>query len=497
MNAPTAGLELSDVGLQCARCHGADPALLEVPDRSGATEWPGFCHAEGPKLSFGRAAEDLWFVQPRRVVHTFWARLAHEPSTLPVEGKTPSYSELAYFFLREYIARLAAAATPPERLVLALPGSYLKDAAAEEEKIGLLLGMASELKLPLAGMIDLACAALCDPRSPGFNHALPVVVIDLTLDGADLTLLVRGEKLARRDFLHLPQCGLAHLLKHLTGTLGNRFLRHTAFDILEDGRIEQTFFRQTKEFVCRGLPEYRFLINTAARAYEMPAKRDQLVIDAQNFVTPIVQGLQGFLRTSPHASEPCTIALTDRAASMPGLEARLRAAGYARLIRLAPGAAACGAAAIGARRLTVPPDLADVPLETEVPPEDSRTLLTSAWEARLQKLRGAPTRPAPTHAILAGAGHPLGPGPRFVIGSSARGASLELPPDFATTEDLIVSLAFEDGWWWFSDSAPSRASAPGPDARTPVDSGDRLEIRAGGRSAEILFAHCPPPPAAR
>lgn len=47
--------------------------------------------------------------------------------------------------------------------------------------------MASELKLPLAGMIDLACAALCNPRSPGFNHALPVVVIDLTLDGAGIS----------------------------------------------------------------------------------------------------------------------------------------------------------------------------------------------------------------------------------------------------------------------------------------------------------------------
>ena len=59
-------------------------------------------------------------------------------------------------------------------------------------RIGLLLGMAGELKLPLAGIVDMACAALCDPRAHGFNPALPVVVVDLHLEGADLTIRLHG-----------------------------------------------------------------------------------------------------------------------------------------------------------------------------------------------------------------------------------------------------------------------------------------------------------------
>lgn len=489
----TLGLELSDAGLLAARLEDSEPSPLDVPDRNGAHDWPGFCYSEGSALTFGRAAEDLWFVYPRRVVHNFWARLAHEPSTLSVHGKPHSFSELAYFFLSAYWSRLSTVAGKVDRVALAIPGMYLKDDESEEEKIGLLLGMAGELKLPLVGFVDLACASLCDPRIPGFNQALPVVVIDLTLDGADLTLLTVDGKLGRRDFLHLPQCGLAQLLKQLTSTLGNRFLRHTAFDILEDGRIEQTFFRQTKDFLLSGAPEFRFLINTASRAYEMPAKREQLVADSQSFAGQITQGLQTFLHDSPHASEPCTIALTDRAAHLPGIEQRLRSAGFLRIIRLPRAAAACGAARIGALRLSVPADLTEVPLETAVPASEVRSLTAAPWQVRLQKLRGPVHQLPATHAVLAGIGHPLGSAPRFTIGLSEFGPNLVLPHEFGANENLNIELRRDNGRLWFEDPGVAGApNSPPAGARTPVLAGDRLEIRSGALSAEVLFVHCAP-----
>src|SRR4051812_38418761 len=334
----TLGIEMCDAGFQAASCRNSDAQCLSIADANGVLDWPGFAYHDGQKFSFGRAAEDQWFVHPRRVAHTFWARLAHEPSTIGPIGKAAAFSELAYHFFRDFTTRVADTSTN-DKLVLAVPGAYLKDAATEEEKIGLLLGMVGELKLPLAGIVDMACAALCDPRANGFNPALPVVVVDLHLEGADITLVSTEERLERKDFIHLPQSGFAQLLKHLTGTMGNRFLRHTAFDILEDGRIEQTFFRQTKDFLLSGAPEHRFQINTSSRTYEMLAKREQLATDTQAFSTTLVQGLQNFLHNSPHASEPCSVALTDRTARVPGLETRLRTAGFHRLLRLPAGAA--------------------------------------------------------------------------------------------------------------------------------------------------------------
>lgn len=491
----TIGIELCDAGFLTAASDTHESHLIDVADANGAPDWPGFAYAEGSNLSLGRAAEDMWFVHPRRVVHTFWSRLAHEPSTLTVGTRIASFSELGFYFFREYIGRLTATARPVDQVAIAVPGSYLKDAATEEEKIGLLLGMCGELNLPVAGLVDMACAALCDPRASGFNPALPVVVVDLHLEGADITLLSTDERLERRDFIHLPQSGYAHLLKQLTGTMGNRFLRHTAFDILEDGRIEQTFFRQTKEFLVSEAPEWRYHLNTATRAYEMIAKREQLAVDAHAFVIALVQGVQSFIHNSPHASEPCTIALTDRTAHLPGLEGRLRSAGFTRLLRLPHGAAACGAAKVGATRLKAPADLGDVPLEKSVPLSDARRSSAAQWEARLQKNRHATARVAPTHAILEGIGHAIGTKPRFTIGLAELGADLPLPETFSGADDCAVPLVHDAGRLWFVDLGTARLGLVADAAahRTAIEAGDRITVRCGTASADILFAHCPAP----
>lgn len=489
---PNLGLELCDAAFRAATCSNSDIRLIEVAAQTGAIEWPGFAYHEGTNFTFGRAAEDMWFVHPRRVTHTFWSKLAHDSSSaLNIVGRPPSFSELAFFFLREYANRLTATTGPLEKIVLAVPGAYLKDAATEEEKIGLLLGMAGELKLPLAGIVDMACAALCDPRAPGFNPTLPVIVVDVHLEGADLTLLAAEERLERKHFLHLPNSGYAALLKHLTATMGNRFLRHTAFDILEDGRVEQTFFRQTKEFLESGAAEHRYQLNTATRNYEMMAKDDQLAADVLPFATTLAQGLHSFVDHTAHSAALCTVALTARTAALPGLAARLRSIGFVRQLRLPPGAAAAGAARIAENRGVVPADLADVPVESSVPLSDTRRMTTTAWEARLQKARHTDPRPTPTHAILDGIGHTLGGSGRFTIGPATGGAHLALPDAFDSTDDCVVPLLRENGHVWFLDPAPTGAPAGGPPPRIAVEAGDRLTIRCGPAAAEVLFAHCP------
>ena len=485
---PTIGLELCDAGFLTAASDSKETKLIPVADRQGATEWPGFMYHEGSQFSYGRAAEDMWFIHPRRVTHTFWSKLTHDSvSTLNLSGRVPSFSELSFFFLRDYVDRLVATAGSPEKFVLAVPGAYLKDAATEEEKVGLLLGMASELKLPLAGLVDMACAALCDPRAPGFNPTLPVVVVDVHLEGADLSILMADERLQRTHFLHVTNSGYAQLFKHLTATMGNRFLRHTAFDILEDGRVEQTFFRQTKEFVLSGADEQRYQINTAKRNYELLAKRDQLVHDAQAFVATLVQAVQSFVEHASHAPGLCTVALTSRSTAVPGLDAKLRAAGFMRQIRLPTGAAAAGAARIGAARLPIPADLADVPVEHMVPLSDTRRIASAAWEVRFAKARRIDPRPAPTHAVYEGIGHLLGSAARFTIGAANARADLVLPESFSS-DDCVIPLVRDSGRLWFVDPTAMRTGESA--ARVAVESGDRLLLKAGSTTVEVLFAHC-------
>ena len=482
----TFGFELSDAGFLAASCEGNDVRPLAVTDRAGATDWPGFASLEGSDYSFGRAAEDSWFVRPRFVAHTFWSKLTHEPSAIVVGGKPLSFSELAYFFLREFAHRAIATGGAPEKIVLAVPGAYLKDAVTEDEKIGFLLGMAADLKLPLAGVVDLACASLCDPHAPGFTPALPVVVVDVQLEAAEFSLLAAHERLERKHYLQLPDSGYVRLMKHLTATMGNRFLRHTAFDIMEDGRIEQAFFRQTKEFLARGAEEHRYQINTVRRNYEMVAKHDQLAGDARAFVDPLAQALAGFVDHTGHAPGHCTIALTSRSATLPGLEARLRSLGFLRQLRLPAGAAAAGAARIGAHRLVAAVDLADVPVERSVPLSDTRRTAPATWETRLHKSRRKASDRPPTHAIIDGFGYSLAGRDAFTIGGPAARPDLELPDAFSADSNCLVALQRESGRLWFSE-APAERAGPPP---ILVEAGDRLSIRTGSAVAEILFAHC-------
>lgn len=489
----TLGIELCSAGFQAAGCEKTDPRLLTPGENAGVLDWPGFAYHDNRKFWFGRSAEDAWFVHPRQVSHAFWDKLSHEASGLDVAGKSPSFSELAFYFLRDFAQRLVAAAGPPEKVVLAVPSAYLKDRATAEQKVGLLLGMAGELRLPLAGIVDMAAAALCDPRASGFNPALSVVVVDVQLHGADLTLHAAEQgRFDRKDFVHLPQAGYASLLKHLTATMGNRFLRHTAFDILEDGHIEQAFYRQTKDFLLSGAAEYRYQINTAKRAYEMIATQEQLAVDAQPFVQNLLPGVRLLSGKGSGAAEPCTVALTARTACLPGLEPRLRAAGLVRLLRLPLGAAACGAAFMGANRLQVR-TLDEIPVETAVPLSEVKCAAGAPWEAHLQKARSTNPRLQPTHVIIDGVGHVLDGNGSFTIGAAGASADLALPETFNMAGDCVVQLVRAAGRLWFVDPAPTRApSAHGGDtpARTAVEAGDRLTIRCGSLAAELLFAHC-------
>jgi hypothetical protein len=94
--------------------------------------------------------------------------------------------------------------------------------------------------------------------------------------------------------------------------------------------------------------------------------------------------------------------------------------------------------------------------------------------------------------ILDGIGHAIGSTGRFTIGVAGIGADLTLPDAFSGAEDCLIPLVREGGRLWFIDNAAPRGSGqPASGApRTAIDAGDRLMIRSGSISADVLFAHC-------
>jgi hypothetical protein len=96
--------------------------------------------------------------------------------------------------------------------------------------------------------------------------------------------------------------------------------------------------------------------------------------------------------------------------------------------------------------------------------------------------------------ILDGIGHPIGSSGRITIGVAGVGADVSLPDTFNAADDCAIPLVRDGGRLWFVDTGAPRASGAGGAAalapRTAVDSGDRITIRCGTASADVLFAHC-------
>lgn len=487
------GIELCDAGFQAATSEGGKTAALQLEDGAGPLGWMGLAYHEGQKTCFGPPAEEAWYVRPKQISHDFWNRLSRESSALGPPGKPLSFSQLAYFSLRDYHERVTAVSGLPEKLLLAVPGEYLKDSATEDERIGLLLGMAKEMKLPLVGIADMACAALCDPRLGHFDRSLPVLVVDMHLHTAELTLFRHDHQFVRHGYACLPHIGHAELLRQVVSFMGNRFLRHTTFDIQEAGRVEQIFYRQTKDFILNGHVEQHYRISTGNRTYEMKATREQLGADTATFGQALVAAALALLaRGATGRPERCTVALTARACLLPGLAARFRSAGLTRLLQMPSGAAAFGAATIGERRAVLE-DLSDLPVDTAVPDEFVPRRPSGHCEVRLIKSPRPATTQRPSHAICEGSGHVLDNHTGFTIGTEAEAPDLALPEDFnASGTSCFIRMELADGHWWLLGGERGEEAE-----RTPLESGDRLAVRLGACETEVLFAYCPELPAQR
>jgi hypothetical protein len=481
------GLELCDAGFEAA-CPKDGHAGYPVIEGGGPLGWLGLAGQDGGQIQFGPAAEDIWYARPKQVTHKCWNRLSHEASPLGLPGRPLSYSQLSYFFLRDFHQRVTAVTGTPDRVVFAVPGDYLLDAPTEEERVGLLLGMAQELKLPLAAVVDMAAAALCDPRVDYFDSHLPVLVIDVHLRGTELTLFRPAADGAptRHDFAKVSHTGVAELLRQITSAMGNRFLRHTTFDIQEDGRIGQAFYRQTKEFLLSGVMGYHYQINTGNRTYELIATRDQLESDLVGFNQSIVQGAQAILQKGAGRFPRCTVALTARAGLLAGLPAALHAAGFSRVLHLPPGAAAGGAVRLGSLSESLPP-IDDVPVITDAPARLLPQQSADRFIVRLVKARRPSPARRPSHALCEGLGHLLDGLKVFTIGPGALSPDLTLPEEFdGAGPGGQVLLEQVDGVWWL----PASPATQLPE-RAPVETGDRLTVHHGAHETEILFAYCP------
>ncbi len=154
---------------------------------------PGCALVEGDVPLFGEEALRRSRLSPRLVASDFWSRLDPAPLGPPFPDGL-SAADLVHGHL-ESLWRTGRAGT--DEVVLAVPGVY------DERQLGLLLGIAQALSMPVTGLVDAAVAA----ASAGFPGER-LLHVDLGLRRAVVTEIRQGASLVRERVARLDRWGL-------------------------------------------------------------------------------------------------------------------------------------------------------------------------------------------------------------------------------------------------------------------------------------------------
>ncbi len=286
---------------------------------------PGFALLEEDRLVTGSEAFAHARLNPRRIQNRFWMDLGTEP--LPDRRfRHLSAADLVSRQLESIWNRVAEAG---DRLVLAVP------AYVSTDKLALLLGISSEVGVPVAGMVDAAVAA----TRREYRGAVPVHV-DLGLHAATLTRLAQPGRVQVERQSVVDAGGLLALRDAWIRVIADAFVRQSRFDPLHTAVTEQSLQDRLTGWLAQAASGDTVRLEVEYRNITHAAEIESISLISA--AAPVYQRIVGQLRAVYRAEETPAIQLTARAARMPGLAESLKARVGGEVFLLEPGATSRG-----------------------------------------------------------------------------------------------------------------------------------------------------------
>jgi hypothetical protein len=311
-----AAIELNDASVTLAR-----DGLLRAQS-------PGYALIEQDVLTVGEPALRQARLKPRMVSTRFWDRLSTDP-VFPAIPTGFSFADLA----RAHLSHVwAQGGHDTGGLILVVPGYF------ERRQLGLLLGIAEQLTLPVCGMVDSGLAA-CSPHA---EEGL-VVHVDIHLHRSVITGIEVHDEARRIFHRSLDGHGLVQLFDGWVRLIADSFVQTTRFDPLHRADSEQAIYDRLPSWLAALKEQDAMGVQMAARdggVHVTRLTRSQFVEHARGF----------YARLGSAIGELCgerssTLHLADAAARLPGLAEAL-CSPVDRAARLLPS----GAGALGALR---------------------------------------------------------------------------------------------------------------------------------------------------
>ena len=324
------GVELSDAGILVA---GGRPARLLETDRNAFAS-PGYALPQKKAVLTGGAAQKLAQRFPQQMLDRFWDQLSTEPLARRAKSAR-NQAEVAFVHLKQIWERVKSFG---DSMVIAVPDHYTRT------QLGLLLGMAQELKIHVHGFYPLAVAAVSEPE-PGET----LLYLDIHLHRMELTCLRQAERLQHTDSITLPGKGLLHWHRQWVETIAAEFVHTTRFDPLHRAESEQDLYNRLAAIAAdlRSHDSARIELPAGRNTYRSTISTEKLIgrnADALNEIRRAIRRMQERRAETP--DRPATLVLSHRIACLPGVAASLSDNVHLQVKELPEGAAALGLLAL-------------------------------------------------------------------------------------------------------------------------------------------------------
>lgn len=442
--------------------HVNDAAITLLDGERIVYREPGFALLDARQLTTGNEAFANARINPRGIQHRFWAEL----STAPLEDRRFGHLSAADLASRQLEQMWAAAGGSGDGLVIAVP-AYMEGAS-----LSLLLGIASELQLPVSALVDAAVAA----TRREYRNAVPVHV-DVSLHATTLTRLAQTEQVEVERVEVLRDCGLHVLYDAWINAVAEAFVRQSRFDPLHTAESEQMLYNKIAGWLAEAARAESIVLALTHRGMSHEAEVESLALIGA--AAPWYQQIASKLRALYRAGETPAIQVTDRVARLPGLADMLNARVGGELFTLEPGATARGALA---RCRDAARAGEGVGMRRRLPWDQAPTELT-AESAR----RGGAGMP--THLLFRSTAFAVDRDP-LVLGTEPgdAGRTIVLPAEMPGISRRHCSLRLADGQCVLEDHSRYGTFLNGYriDGSTVLEAGDSIRIGSPGYELQMI-----------
>lgn len=436
-----------------------DAAVVAVRDGARAAVSPGVALLDPRGLLVGEAAAAAAWLKPVLAADRFWADLATD-SLARAAGPPVSHADLAHAHLSLLWNSIGR---PGDQVVFAVPGTM------RLQQIGLALGIAKNIAMPVAGIVDAAVAACAELEAKS-----SVLHLDVQLHQAVLTEMHGANLLRRWRVAIATRAGLKAMQSAWAQLVSEAMVRRTRFDPLHRASSEQQIYQRLPDWL-EALATQEAIdvaIESETGSFTVTLRREQFALAAEAYYAQLIE----LVHAGRRAGESATLALSSRAAALPALRGRLAALSDLELVTL-PDTASATAAALRIDEIG----------SAELP-----ALVTALARRHPISVGGhtpqRPTSACPTHVLLDGRAHGIDERPLVLGLGKGEGRRLVLAGPPAGISRSHCTLLRCDGTAIVRDHSRYGTFINGErvDGEAVLGVGDRLRLGTPGVVLEMV-----------